>query len=94
LDFYNFCWVFQKFPFFCVTLYNQGNPLGVTEISRAVLKKKTSFEKHSAYQPALKNILYSEKDKDPSLNYVTLGQLHSQLISTHLQTTSKEKSMN
>jgi hypothetical protein len=23
LDFYNFCWVFQKFPFFCVTLYNQ-----------------------------------------------------------------------
>ena len=22
LDFFNFCWVFQKFPFFCVTLYN------------------------------------------------------------------------
>ena len=21
LDFFNFCWVFQKFPFFCVTLY-------------------------------------------------------------------------
>jgi len=21
-DFFNFCWVFQKFPFFCVTLYN------------------------------------------------------------------------
>jgi len=20
-DFFNFCWVFQKFPFFCVTLY-------------------------------------------------------------------------
>jgi len=22
LDFFDFCWVFQKFPFFCVTLYN------------------------------------------------------------------------
>ena len=22
LYFFNFCWVFQKFPFFCVTLYN------------------------------------------------------------------------
>ena len=22
LDFFNFCWVFQKFPFFCVILYN------------------------------------------------------------------------
>ena len=22
MDFFNFCWVFQKFPFFCVTLYN------------------------------------------------------------------------
>ena len=21
LDFFNFCWVFQKFPFLCVTLY-------------------------------------------------------------------------
>ena len=21
LDFFNFCWVFQKFPFFCVSLY-------------------------------------------------------------------------
>ena len=21
LDFFNFCWVFQKFPFFCVILY-------------------------------------------------------------------------
>ena len=21
LDFFNYCWVFQKFPFFCVTLY-------------------------------------------------------------------------
>ena len=21
MDFFNFCWVFQKFPFFCVTLY-------------------------------------------------------------------------
>jgi len=21
LDFFNFCWGFQKFPFFCVTLY-------------------------------------------------------------------------
>ena len=21
LDFFNFCWVFQKFTFFCVTLY-------------------------------------------------------------------------
>ena len=21
LDFFNFCWVFQKFPFFCVVLY-------------------------------------------------------------------------
>ena len=20
-DFFNFCWVFQKFPFFCVSLY-------------------------------------------------------------------------
>ena len=23
--FFNFCWVFQKFPFFCVTLYNIHN---------------------------------------------------------------------
>ena len=23
LDFFNFCWVFQKFPFFFVTLYNE-----------------------------------------------------------------------
>ena len=24
LDFFNFCWVFQKFPFFCVTLYKKA----------------------------------------------------------------------
>ena len=23
LDFFNFCWVFQNFPFFCVTLYKE-----------------------------------------------------------------------
>ena len=23
LDFFNFCWVFQKFPFFCVILYKE-----------------------------------------------------------------------
>ena len=23
LDFFNFCWVFQKFPFFCITLFIQ-----------------------------------------------------------------------
>ena len=25
LDFFHFCWVFQKFPFFCVTLYFGAN---------------------------------------------------------------------
>ena len=25
LDFFNFCWVFQKFPFVCVTLYKMLN---------------------------------------------------------------------
>ena len=25
LDFFNFCWVFQTFPFLCVTLYNKTN---------------------------------------------------------------------
>ena len=28
MDFLNFCWVFQKFPFYCVILYNQRDTEG------------------------------------------------------------------
>ena len=29
LDFFNFCWVFQEFPFFCVTLYQVSHRYGI-----------------------------------------------------------------
>ena len=32
LDFFNFCWVFQKFPFFCVTPYITAQPDSSTSI--------------------------------------------------------------
>ena len=37
LDFFNFCWVFQKFPFFCVTLYIDFRMHGAT------IKEMTMF---------------------------------------------------
>jgi hypothetical protein len=34
LDFFNFCWVFQKFPFLCVTLYLANDAILTLEICK------------------------------------------------------------
>ena len=53
LDFFNFCWVFQKFPFFCVTLY-----LKMFRVTRP-LKVGTTLTNQKSIQEDIKSRLKS-----------------------------------
>ena len=49
LDFFNFCWVFQKFPFFCVNLYVY-NQSGVRSHARRIDKFCSCWQRERVYR--------------------------------------------
>ena len=60
LDFFNFCWVFQKFPFFCVTLcvcvcvcmYKHFGTVNMKNIYTSFASPSTmSFHEHNRRSP-------------------------------------------
>jgi len=71
LDFFNFCWVFQKFPFFCVSLYLYIHTVMNTTILQLVAIYRVSQEECATLResvPYVQVYRYNQNHLYPKLN--------------------------